>query len=182
MKYKKRGSLLRQESKIKKFRFIKDNRHEYRAAKLCTVLEISRCSYYECEKGPNSKITIENKKLLSKIQSIHNKSGKAFGSIKVTLIISKEATKSINHKKIEGIMSEDGIRSRISKKFKAITNFNHKLPVAENILNRDFSVNKLNEKIVNNIIYLWTYEGWLYITEIMDLSGQIIVDYPWVKE
>lgn len=43
-------------------------------------------------------------------------------------------------------MSENGIKSKVSKKFKAITNSNHKLPVAENILNRDFSVKNLMKR------------------------------------
>lgn len=83
---------------------------------------------------------IENKKLLNKIQNIHNKSGKVFGSIKITQIINKEELKPVNYKRIERIMCENGIRYRVSKKFKATTNSNHKLPVAENILNHDFSV------------------------------------------
>jgi len=72
-------------------------------------------------------------------------------------------------------MAENGIRSRVFKKFKATTNSNHKLPVAENILNRDFSVSKPNEKMVSDITYLWTDEGWLYIAGIMDLCGQKVV-------
>lgn len=72
-------------------------------------------------------------------------------------------------------MSENDIRTRVSKKFKATTNSNHRLPVAENILNRDFSTDKPNEKMVSGITYLWTDEGWLYIAGIMDLCGQKIV-------
>ncbi|KPU46217.1 integrase core domain protein [Oxobacter pfennigii] len=72
-------------------------------------------------------------------------------------------------------MKDNGIKSRVSKKFKATTNSNHKLPVAENILNRDFAVNKPNEKMVSDITYLWTDEGWLYVAAIMDLCGQKII-------
>ena len=72
-------------------------------------------------------------------------------------------------------MSENGIKSRVARKFIATTNSNHRLPVAENILNRDFSVDKPNEKMVSDITYLWTDEGWLYIAGIMDLCGQKIV-------
>jgi len=81
----------------------------------------------------------------------------------------------INHKRVERLMSENGIRSRVSRKFKATTNSNHKLPVAENILNRDFIADKPNEKMVSDITYLWTDEGWLYIAGILDLCGQKIV-------
>ena len=72
-------------------------------------------------------------------------------------------------------MSENGIKSKVTKKFKATTNSNHKLPVAQNILNRDFSVEKPNEKMVSDITYIWTNEGWLYVAAIMDLCGQKIV-------
>lgn len=72
-------------------------------------------------------------------------------------------------------MNKNGIKSKVSKKFKATTNSNHKLPVAQNILNREFSVDKPNEKMVSDITYLWTDEGWLYIAGIMDLCGQKIV-------
>ena len=59
--------------------------------------------------------------------------------------------RAINHKRIERIMSENGIKSKVTKKFKATTNSNHKLPVAPNILNREFSVEKPNEKMVSDI-------------------------------
>lgn len=69
-------------------------------------------------------------------------------------------------------MSENGIESKVTRKLKATTNSNDKLPVAENILNRDFAVDKPNEKIVSDITYLWTDEGWLYVAAVMDLCEQ----------
>lgn len=144
-------------------------------AKQCKVLSVSRSSYYAWDIRPESYRSKENKSLLGKITNIYNKSKKVFGSIKVTRMINNESKKPVNHKRVERIMSENCIRSRVAKKFKATTNSNHKLPVAENILNRDFSVDKPNEKMVSDITYLWTDEGWLYIAGIMDLCGQKIV-------
>ena len=72
-------------------------------------------------------------------------------------------------------MKEEGIRSKLAKKFKATTNSKHNLPVAENLLNRDFSATKPNQKMVSDITYLWTEEGWLYIAGVMDLCGQKMV-------
>lgn len=72
-------------------------------------------------------------------------------------------------------MRVNGLKSKVAKKFKATTNSKHSLPVAKNILNRDFTVNKPNEKMVSDITYLWTDEGWLYIAGVMDLCGQKIV-------
>ena len=72
-------------------------------------------------------------------------------------------------------MKAEGIRSKLAKKFKATTNSKHNLPVAENLLNRDFSATRPNQKMVSDITYLWTEEGWLYIAGVMDLFGQKIV-------
>jgi putative transposase len=72
-------------------------------------------------------------------------------------------------------MREAGIRSKVARKFKATTNSKHSLPVAENILNREFDVERPNQKMVSDITYLWTDEGWLYMAAVMDLYGQIIV-------
>lgn len=136
---------------------------------------MSRSGYYAWDKRPESKRSKENKHLLERIQAIHKKSGNVYGSVKINKIINKDSSKPINHKRVERIMSKNGIKSRVSKKFKATTNSNHKLPVAENILNRNFTVDKPNEKMVSDITYLWTDEGWLYIAGIMDLCGQKIV-------
>jgi putative transposase len=72
-------------------------------------------------------------------------------------------------------MRKANIRSKVAKKFKATTNSKHNLPVAENILNRDFKADRPNQKMVSDITYLWTEEGWLYIAGILDLYGQKVV-------
>jgi putative transposase len=106
---------------------------------------------------------------------IHEKSRKVYGSTKITNILNRKNSNPINHKRVERLMKENGIRSKVAKKFKATTNSNHSLPVAENILNRDFSVDRPNQKMVSDITYQWTDEGWLYIAGVMDLCGQRIV-------
>ena len=128
--------------------------------------------------GINDQNLIEQKKIifyLEIIKNIHEQSKKVYGSIKITKTIRKENGKPVNPKRVERIMSENGIKSKVTKKFKATTNSNHKLPVAENILNRNFETHNPHEKMVRDITYLWTDEGWLYISAIMDLCGQKIV-------
>ena len=60
-------------------------------------------------------------------------------------------------------MKELGIASKVSRKHKAATNLNHNLPVAENALNKDFETSKPNSKMVSDITYIPTNEGWLYL-------------------
>lgn len=74
-------------------------------------------------------------------------------------------------------MRAAGIRAKTVKKYKATTNANHDLPVAENVLNREFTAEKPNQKWVSDITYVWTDEGWLYLAGVMDLCGRAIVGF-----
>lgn len=78
-------------------------------------------------------------------------------------------------------MRKNGIRSKTVKKYKATTNSNHNLPVAENLLNREFTANKPNQKWVSDITYVATDEGWLYLAGVMDLYGRAIVGFTMVE-
>lgn len=56
-----------------------------------------------------------------------------------------------------------------------MTNSRHSLPVAENILDRDFKTDRPGQKMVSDITYIPTDEGWLYLAGVMDLCGNKIV-------
>jgi len=83
----------------------------------------------------------------------------------------------VGRRTVAGIMKENGWKSKVVKKYKATTNSNHNLPVAENLLNQEFKANKINEKWVSDITYIRTDEGWLYLAGIMDLHGKEIVGW-----
>lgn len=79
--------------------------------------------------------------------------------------------------RVARLMKENGIRSKVAKKYKATTYSNHNLPVAKNILNQDFTANKPNQKWVSDITYIPTKEGWLYLAGVMDLHGRKLVGW-----
>ena len=66
-------------------------------------------------------------------------------------------------------MKVHGIVGKAKKNFKATTNSKHTLPVAENLLNRNFKAAKPNTTWVSDITYIPTGEGWLYLAVILDL-------------
>jgi putative transposase len=134
---------------------------------------VSRSGYYAWEKRPKSKRELENQRLSLMIKALHRKSRQSSGSRKITKELKRKTF--VNHKRVERIMRQEGLKSKLAKKFKATTNSNHKLPVAENLLNREFNATRPNEKLVSDITYVWTGEGWLYVAAIMDLYGQKII-------
>ena len=71
-----------------------------------------------------------------------------------------------------------GIKSITCKKFRVrTTDSNHDLPIAKNVLNRDFKAEKPNEKWVTDITYVATLEGFLYVVAIIDLFSRKVIGY-----
>ena len=65
----------------------------------------------------------------------------------------------------------------MKKRYKNTTDSNHNLPVAANVLNRDFKALKPDTKYVGNITYISTGEGWLYLATVIDLYSRKIVGW-----
>lgn len=60
-------------------------------------------------------------------------------------------------------------RAKAAKRFKVTTDSKHTRPVAENLLEQDFTAERPNQKWAGGITYLWTDEGWVYLAVILDL-------------
>jgi transposase InsO family protein len=79
-------------------------------------------------------------------------------------------------------MREAGIQAIQKRKFKVTTDSRHNLPVAENILNREFTASSPNKRWVTDITYIPTEEGWLYLAAVMDLYSRRIAGYSMQKD
>lgn len=74
-------------------------------------------------------------------------------------------------------LRRQGLRAKAAKKFKATTNSNHSLPVAENLLKQDFTALQANRVWVGDITYIGTDEGWLYLAVVMDWYSRKVVGW-----
>jgi len=74
-------------------------------------------------------------------------------------------------------MRKHGIRAKTKRKFKATTNSKHKLPVADNVLDRNFEPDAPNEAWAGDITFLWTREGWLYLAVVLDLFSRKVIGW-----
>jgi len=65
----------------------------------------------------------------------------------------------------------------MKRRYKNTTDSNHNLPIAPNILNRDFYASQPDTKYVGDITYIPTGEGWLYLATVIDLHSRRIVGW-----
>ena len=84
-------------------------------------------------------------------------------------------------KTIRKSLKRQGLIAKAAKLFKVTTDSNHALSVAPNLLSRDFSAHRPNEKWVTDITYIQTNEGWLYLAVMIDLYSRKIVGWSMSK-
>ena len=83
----------------------------------------------------------------------------------------------LNRKTVAKSLRRQQLRANAARKFKVTTNSKHALPVAPNLLERDFSTSDINQKWVGDITYIWTDAGWLYLAVVLDLHSRRVIGW-----
>jgi len=143
---------------------------------MCRVLKVRKSGYYHWRKRPISSRKKANIELMNDIKKAHKETKELYGSRRLCAELRNRGLK-CGKNRVARLMKENAIRSKRIKKFKATTNSKHNLPVAENLLNQNFKVQKPNEVWVADITYVPTDEGWLYLASIMDLYHRKVVGW-----
>lgn len=152
----------------------------FEVRKMCRVLGVSRSGYYAYLRRGLNRRHEENRNLLTKISEVWNLSRKLYGSPRITAELRAQGIR-CGENRIARIMRENGIASLIRKRYKVTTNSDHKLPVAEDLVRRDFTATAPNRLWVSDITYIWTWEGWMYLAAIMDVYNREIVGWTLYK-
>ncbi len=143
---------------------------------MCQVLQVNRSGYYAWLSRPESKRSLENKELLSKIRDIYRNSHRTYGSPRITAGL-HDSGYSCSRPRVARLMRVNGIQARTKRKFKVTTNSDHDYPVAPNLLNQNFETDAANKVWVGDITYIRTWEGWLYLTIVLDLFHHKVVGW-----
>lgn len=81
----------------------------------------------------------------------------------------------VSKKHVEQLIPKNGIKAKHKRRFKVTTDSKHNLPVAANLLDRNFTPNTPHQIGTSDITYLWTNEGWLYLAIVLNLFNREVV-------
>lgn len=137
---------------------------------------IERSGYYAWLKRVPSKRAIANQQLDPKIKSIFTAHHGRYGAQRITDDL-HELGEICGKNRIARRMQHIGLRAKAKKKFKVTTDSKHNLPVAPNLLARDFTTTVPNQKWVGDITYIWTDEGWMYLAVVIDLYSRAVIGW-----
>jgi transposase InsO family protein len=135
------------------------------------MLNVKRSSYYAWDKRPESERIKRRKELAVRVREEFFSNHRIPGARKIARKLG------VSRKLVGDIMRELGLVPKVVKKYKATTNSNHNLPIAENLLNREFTADHPNQKWVSDVTYVPTDEGWLYVAGILDLYGREVAGW-----
>jgi transposase InsO family protein len=158
---------------------MKRHDQEFKIRTMSRVLKVSRSGYYAWvarqTRGPSPR---EAKRQTRDrvIREIFVRHKGRDGSPRITLDV-RDAGEHCDRKTVATSMQRQGLRAKAAKKFKVTTDSKHDLPVAPNVLNREFTADRPNQKWAGDITYLWTDEGWIYLATIIDLFSRAVIGW-----
>lgn len=140
------------------------------------MLCIERSGYYAWLKRMPGKRECANKLLDQKIIPLFKKHHQRYGAPRLTDEL-KEIGAKCSKNRVARRMRHLNLKAKAKKKFKVTTDSKHNLPVAPNLLNRQFYADKPNQKYVGDISYIWTDEGWIYLAVVIDLYSRAVIGW-----
>ena len=135
---------------------------------MCKALDVSRSGYYKWASRELSNRASENERLVFEIKRAFDKNRKVYGSPRITDEL-KEDGFICSENRIARLMRLHLIVAKTKKKFKITTHSKHNLPIAKDLVRRNFYPEAPNRLWGSDITYVRTEEGWLYLAIVMDL-------------
>ena len=160
-----------------RYAWIDTQRQVYALTEMCPVLEVSISGYRSWSRGGKAdRRRLSDVQLLALIRAIHEELKGAYGSPRMVLELRARGF-AARKERVERLMREHDIRARHKRRFKVTTDSKHNLPIAPNLLDRNFAPAAPNQVWTSDITYLWTDEGWLYLAIVLDLFNREVVGW-----
>ena len=160
-----------------KYAWIDGHRGEFELAELCAALSVSTSGYRSWKRGGSPKRKrLTDAQMLALIRAIDRQWKNAYGSPRMVREL-RDRGFPAGKERVERLMRDNAIRARHKRRFKATTDSKHALPVAPNLLDRNFQPAAPNQVWSADLTYLWTNEGWLYLAVVLDLFNREVVGW-----
>lgn len=147
----------------------------YPVSLMCEVLNVCRSGYYAWRLRLSVRQQ-EYEKLIPLVKQVHKSTNGTYGARRMAKEIEKSGTP-CGRTKAATVMALAKVSAKQKKKFKVTTDSKHNLPIAPNLLDRQFTVDEPDRVYVGDITYIWTQEGWLYLAVVLDLFSRQVVGW-----
>ena len=159
-----------------RYGLIESMRRSYPVALMCRVFNVSESGFHARRTRPPCERERENARLEVEILAAHQRTRETYSAKRLHHDLADHNVQTTVYR-VRTLRKKLGLRCKQKLKFKVTTDSKHNLPVAPNILNREFTVNAPGKVWVSDITYILTDEGWLYLAGVKDLFNGELVGY-----
>jgi putative transposase len=166
-----------------KYAWIRRHEHHWPVTLQCTVLGVSASGYFEGKARDQAGrlarrggCCVSDTALLAHIRASHAGSKGEYGWPRVWKELHRNGVR-VGKERIRKLMKLHGIKARGKRRFVVTTDSRHDLPIAPNLLARNFQPAAPNAVWTGDITYIETDEGWLYLAAVIDLYSRQVVGW-----
>ena len=159
-----------------RYRFIREHVGRYPVRLLCRALSVTRSAYYAWAAAGADVIEAEELALRREMKAHFKASRASCGSRRMTRHLREEGF-SIGRYRVRRLMRQMNLVVKQKRRFQVTTDSKHDLPVAPNVLDRQFNPSAPNTVWATDITYIWTREGWVYLAVVIDLYARRVVGW-----
>lgn len=162
---------------------------------MCQVLDVSESGYYHHCTHVSIRSRMNDMALLTHIRAIHTQVKGEYGWPRMWKALHAKGVK-VSKARVRQMMQQHGIQARGKRKFIVTTDSKHNLPIAPNLLQRNFTTTAPNQVWTGDITYIQTnvpvkgipikltcqsrkfnVKGWLYLAVVLDLFSRQVVGF-----
>jgi transposase InsO family protein len=161
---------------VSRYQFIVSEKARYGIARLCRVLGVARSAFYAWVAGPSAR-AVADAALAEQIGAIHERSRGTYGAPRVHAELRHGHGIRVGRKRIARLMRDAGLVGVSRRRRRGLTKPDKAAVPAPDLLGRDFTAAVPGSRLVGDITYLPTAEGWLYLASVVDLATRKLAGY-----
>ncbi len=159
--------------------FIEAERAEQRnVRRACDLLEVSRTAFYQWVQHVPCNRELDDRTLGERIKKIHQRSRSTYGAPRIHAELRRQGI-TTSRKRVARLMREQGLQGRRKRRFKRTTVADPAAAAAADLLKRAFGAGTVSIDRIwcSDITYVRTWEGWMYVAAILDVSSRRVVGW-----
>ncbi|WP_442942818.1 IS3 family transposase [Nocardia sp. NBC_01503] len=171
------GGLLREEIPVTaKYAFIESEEGNYPISRMCAWSKVSRSGYYDWKSRPVSATTVRREILSAEVRFAFDHSDGTYGYRRIHAQLARWGTLA-DPETVRSIMRELGLVSCQPRPFRPITTLAGDAETLPDLVRRDFTADRPGVKLVGDITYIRTAQGWLYLATVLDCFSKKVIGY-----
>jgi putative transposase len=161
---------------VSRYQFIVSEKATYGVARLCRVLGVARSAFYQWLAGPSAR-TVADAALTERIGAIHAASRGTYGAPRIHAELRLGHGVRVGRKRVARLMRDQGLVGAHRRRRRGLTKPDPAAAPVPDLLGRDFTATIPGSRLVGDITYLPTLEGWLYLGSVIDLATRKVLGY-----